>query len=147
MTIHRLPASGLRQSASTNQEYCYEAGNSPDRTAPRIANSAMIAFQPQQRQNHHKFHQNQRHDFRPCAFPAWPYRSIRTSTSLMTYLLLLNLCGTGVTTLMLAFYNPASPHSNWQRGFPSRSFLVTYRLQSRPIHRHCNTRSQRNQRY
>jgi len=26
---------------------------------------------------------------------------------------------------MLAFYNPESPHSNWQRGFPSRSFLVT----------------------
>jgi len=65
----------------------------------------------------------------------------------MTYLLLLNLCGTGVTTLMLAFYNPESPHSNWQRGFPSRSFLVTYRLQSRPVHRHCNTRSQRNQQY
>ena len=38
---------------------------------------------------------------------------------------------------MLAFYNPASPHSNWQRGFPSRSFLVTYRLQSRPVHRHA----------
>jgi hypothetical protein len=51
----------------------------------------------------------------------------------------------GVTTLMLAFYNPASPHSNWQRGFPSRSFLVTYRLQSRPVHRRRNTRSQRNQ--
>jgi hypothetical protein len=34
---------------------------------------------------------------------------------------------------MLAFYNPASPHSNWQRGFPSRSFLVTYRLQSRLV--------------
>jgi hypothetical protein len=57
------------------------------------------------------------------------------------------LCGTGVTTLMLAFYNPASLHSNWQRGFPSRSFLVTYRLQSRPVHRHCNTRPQRNQGY
>jgi hypothetical protein len=54
--------------------------------------------------------------------------------------------GIGVITLMLAFYNPASPHSNWQSGWSSRSFLVTYRLQRRPVHRRRNTQSQRTQR-
>jgi hypothetical protein len=44
---------------------------------------------------------------------------------------------------MLAFYNTAPQHSNWQRGFTSWSFLVAFHSQSRPVRRRCNTRSQR----
>ena len=106
MTIHRLLASGLRQSASTNREYCYEAGNSPDRTARRIASSAMIGFPPRQHQNHHKFHQNQRHAFRPCAFPAWLFQSLQTSTSLMTYLSLPINSAMASQSLILVFQTP-----------------------------------------
>ena len=109
MTIHRPLASGLRQSASTNRGYCYEVGNSPDRTAPRIASSAMIGFQPQQHRNHHKFRQNQRHAFPPCAFLAWLFQSIRTSTSLMTYLLLPIYSALASQSHMLAFCDPTSP--------------------------------------
>ena len=117
------PASARRPSPSTHQEYGEEAGNLPDRTAPRVASSAMIGFQPQQRRNHHKFNQNQRHAFQPCAFLAWPCQSKRTSTSLMTYLLLPINSALASQSLMLLFQTPHPPGQTAKR-FSSRSFLV-----------------------